>query len=292
MSRNGKPYGPANPHPLSRLRTELIWEGKYDEYGNRRDIDVAGVSMPMQKIETIDQPRSEAAAAGQLALFYKKNPRLDDFRNMLIWGDNKLVMASLLKEFKGRIDLIYIDPPFDVGADFTMDVPVGDGGETVGKDQSTLEMVAYRDMWGKGTDSYLHMMYERLALTRDLLSDTGSIYVHVGWAVSHYVKTVLDDIFGREHFLNQIIWKRQTAHSDGSQGAEHLGRLHDVIFLYTKGERYAWTPQFQPYDAKYLDTHYTNVEPDTGRRYRLDNLTGPGGASKGNPRIPAISFSG
>jgi adenine-specific DNA-methyltransferase len=158
MNRNRKPYGPANPHPLSQLRTELIWEGKFDEYGNRREIDVARISMPMQKIETIDQPRSEAAAAGQLALFEEKTTRINDFWNMLIWGDNKLVMASLLKEFKGRIDLIYIDPPFDVGADFTMDVPVGDGGETVGKDQSTLEMVAYRDMWGKGTDSYLHMM--------------------------------------------------------------------------------------------------------------------------------------
>ena len=92
MSSNGKPYGPANPHPLSQLRTELVWEGKYDEYGNRREIDVAGLSMPMQKIETIDQPRSEAAAAGQLDIFEKKTKRLDDFRNMLIWGDRKSVV--------------------------------------------------------------------------------------------------------------------------------------------------------------------------------------------------------
>lgn len=162
MTNNGKPYGPANPHPLSQLRTELLWEGKYDEYGNRRQVDPAGLSMPMQKIETIDQPRSEAAALGQLDMFEKKTKRLDDFRNMLIWGDNKLVMASLLKEFKGRVDLIYIDPPFDVGADFTMDVPFGDEKDTIAKDQSTLEMVAYRDIWGKGFDSYLHMLYERL----------------------------------------------------------------------------------------------------------------------------------
>jgi adenine-specific DNA-methyltransferase len=155
MRKSGNPYGPANPHPLSQLRTELVWEGKYDEYGNRREVDVAGVSMPMQKIETIDQPRSEAVAAGQLDMFERKTKRLDDFRNMLIWGDNKLVMASLLSEFKGRVDLIYIDPPFDVGADFTMDVPIGDAKETVGKDQSTLEMVAYRDMWGKDTDRHV-----------------------------------------------------------------------------------------------------------------------------------------
>ena len=172
MSSNGKPYGPANPHPLSQLRTELVWEGKYDEYGNRREIDVAGLSMPMQKIETIDQPRSEAAAAGQLDIFEKKTKRLDDFRNMLIWGDNKLVMASLLKQFKGRLDLIYIDPPFDVGADFTMNVAIGDDTDVVLKDQSTMEMIAYRDTWGRGMDSYLYIMYERLILMRELLAET------------------------------------------------------------------------------------------------------------------------
>jgi adenine-specific DNA-methyltransferase len=291
MNKAAKPYGPGNPHPLSQIRTELVWEGKYDEYGNRRDIDVACVSMPMQKIETIDQPRSEAAAAGQLDMFEKKTKRLDDFRNHLIWGDNKLVTSSLLKDFRGCVDLIYIDPPFDVGADFTMDIPIGDEREMIGKDQSTLEMVAYRDMWGKGTDSYLHMIYERLALMRDLLSDTGSLYVHVGWVVSHYVKAVLDDIFGRERFLNQIIWKRQTAHSDTGQGAEHLGRLHDIILLYTKGERYTWVPQFQQYDPKYLETHYKNIEPDTGRRYELDNLIGPGGAGKGNPSYQFLGIT-
>src|SRR6266702_1163903 len=154
-------WGPTNPHPLSKMRTELVCEGKNDEFGRRRQ-----VAMFEQKI--LKMQESTPAYKG-------------DFRNRLIWGDNKLVMASLLKEFKGRIDLIYIDPPFDVGADFTMDVPIGDGKETVGKDQSTLEMVAYRDMWGKGTDSYLNMMFERLTLMRELLSETGSIYVHLGW---------------------------------------------------------------------------------------------------------------
>src|SRR5713101_1556870 len=156
---NGKVrYGIDNPHPLSQRTTELVWEGKYDEYGNRREVDIAGSSLPMQKIETIDEPRSEAVAAGQLDIFKKQTKRLDDFRNMLIWSDNKLLMASLLKEFKGRVDLIYIDPPFDVGADFTMDVPIGDERETVEKGQSTLEMVAYRDIWGRGADSYLQMI--------------------------------------------------------------------------------------------------------------------------------------
>jgi len=144
-------YGLDNPHPLSRLKTELVWEGKYDEYGNRRIVDIAGCAMPLQKIETIDEPRSRAAAKGQIDMFEQKILALRenapeygknaDFRNRLIWGDNKLVMASLLADFKGKVDLIYIDPPFDVGADFTMDVPIGNEEETVAKDQSTLEMV-------------------------------------------------------------------------------------------------------------------------------------------------------
>ncbi|GAB4322616.1 MAG: hypothetical protein OHK0047_06070 [Leptolyngbyaceae cyanobacterium] len=119
-------YGPHNPHPLSTLRTELIWEGKYDEYGNRREVDIAGCAMPIQKIESIDEPR-RAAATGQWSLFEQQNPKQDDFRNRQVrntnqWGDNKLVMASLLQEFKGKVDLLYIDPPFDVGADFSMSV--------------------------------------------------------------------------------------------------------------------------------------------------------------------------
>ena len=132
-------YGLDNPHPLSQLKTELVWDGKYDEYGNRRAVDIAGCAMPLQKIETIDEPRSRAAAVGNLELFEKEKKRRDDFRNRLIWGDNKLVMASLLAEFKGKIDLFYIDPPFDVGADFTMDVPIGDEKETIFKDQSCLK---------------------------------------------------------------------------------------------------------------------------------------------------------
>lgn len=203
---NGTAYGPQNPHPLSTMRTELVWEGKYDEHGNPREVDVAGCSMPMQRIETIDQPRSEAAAAGQLDLFNKKSKRLDDFRNRLVWGDNKLVMASLLREFKGKIDLIYIDPPFDVGADFSMKVPIGDENETILKDQSTLEMVAYSDIWGHDTDSYLHMMHERFVLMRELLSESGTLYVHCDWHVGSYLHILLDEVFGRPHFVNEIIW--------------------------------------------------------------------------------------
>src|SRR4051794_23181509 len=128
MANAPQGFGPHNPHPLSLLRTELVWEGKYDEFGVRRSVDTAGLTMPLQKIETIDEPRDRIEAQG--GLFDAAASHSDDHRNMLVWGDNKLVLASLLEHFRGQIDLIYIDPPFDVGSDFTMDVPIGDGSET------------------------------------------------------------------------------------------------------------------------------------------------------------------
>jgi adenine-specific DNA-methyltransferase len=189
-------YGPANPHPLSTRRTELVWEGKYDAHGNRRE--VTAPTLPLQKIETIDEPRDRALAQG--GLFDTATAHRDDFRNALIWGDNKLVVASLLAEYRGAIDLIYIDPPFDVGADFTMKLEVGEDKDTIQKEQSILEMVAYRDMWGRGVDSYIHTMAERLSLMRDLLSDRGSIYVHCDYRVNAYMRMILDEVFGGESF--------------------------------------------------------------------------------------------
>jgi adenine specific DNA methylase Mod len=247
-------YGPANPHPLSQLKTELVWEGKYDDYGNRRIVDIAGCAMPMQKIETIDEPRSRAAAEGQIELFEKTRARIreesghyagkpngrnGDFRNRLIWGDNKPVMASLLAEFKGKIDLIYIDPPFDVGADFTMNVPIGEDTETIFKGQSILEMVAFKDMWGRGTDSYLHMMYERLALMKELLSANGNIFLHCDYHVVHLLRLVLADVFGAETFRNEIIWY----YYNKMQGnVKRFAANHDVILWHSKAANYTFTP--------------------------------------------------
>lgn len=241
-------WGPDNPHPLSKMRTELVWEGKYDEYGNRRPVDVAGSAMPLQKIETVDEPgssasaldrtkghgRSQTTAHSQMSFGELETTRLDDFRNMLIWGGNKLVMASLLKEFKGKIDLIYIDPPFDVGADFTMQVPLGDGRERVDKDQSILEMVAYRDMWGRGTDSYFHMMYERIALMRELLSENGTIYVHCDWRVNSYLRAILDEHFGNSNIKNELIWFYPDS---PGRPYDRFPPKHDTILCYTKSNR-------------------------------------------------------
>ncbi|HZM06679.1 MAG TPA: DNA methyltransferase, partial [Candidatus Saccharimonadales bacterium] len=222
-------------------------------------------------IETIDEPRSRAAADGNLELFEKEKKRCDDFRNRLIWGDNKLVMASLLSEFKGKIDLIYIDPPFDVGADFTMDVPIGDEKETIEKDQSTLEMVAYRDMWGKGTDSYLQMMFERLSLMNELLSEKGAIYVHIGPNINHLVRMVLDDIFGRENHRNEISWRRTFSHSD----AQRFGTVHDLILFYSKTDSFLFNKQFRPHSESYIKSHYGQADLD-GRKFRLVTLSAAG----------------
>ncbi len=242
-------WGPASPHPLSLMRTELVWDGKYDEYGRRREVDIAAWSLPMQKIETVDEPRQRAEAEGQMDLFEKQlgGRKRDDFRNRLIWGDNKLVMASLLKEFKGKVDLIYIDPPFDVGADFTMDVPIGDGKETVEKDQSTLEMVAYRDMWGKGTDSYLHMMYERLTLMRELLSETGSIYVHCDWRVNSMLRVILDEIFSDTAYNNEIAWNYSGWNKKLKRGYE---KRHDSLLFYSKGNSPSFNSFFEQWESK------------------------------------------
>lgn len=289
-----RPWGPDNPHPLSTMKTELVWEGKYDEFGNRREVDVAGSSMPMQKIETIDQPRSEAASKGGEFLldFEKTTSRNDDFRNRLIWGDNKLVMASLLKEFRGSIDLIYIDPPFDVGADFTLDVAIGDGKEKLSKEQSTLEMVAYRDMWGKGKDSYLQMLHERLILARELLADNGTIYVHVGKGVNYLVRSLLEEVFGTAGYVNEITWKRSHAHGDTGQGATHFGPVTESILVWHKGDSASWNPQYTDYTKEIVDRDYKYEDPDSGERYRLMPVDGPGGAAKGNPYYEFLGVSG
>jgi DNA modification methylase len=258
-----KPYGPNNPHPLSVVHTELVWEGKYDDYGNRRAVDAAGLSMPLQRIETIDEPRARIEAQGEV--FDAQRAHLDDFRNRLIWGDNRLVMASLLAEFKAKFDLIYIDPPFDVGADFTLNVPIGHEKEVIPKDQSALEMVAYRDTWGKGTDSYVHMMYERLTLMRELLSETGSLFVHCDYRVDALLRGVLDELFGRDNLVNEICWwyKRWSATSRTFQ------RMHDTILFYSRSDHYKFNQLFQPLapstEAVHGTTKRINVPDETGK---------------------------
>lgn len=267
-------YGPDNPHPLSRFKTELVWEGKYDEYGSRRTVHLPTTPLPLQRIETIDEPHDrEKALQPRMfdeSAFHKKAHR-DDFRNMLIWGDNKLAMASLLEQFRGRIDLIYIDPPFDVGADFSMQVALGEEDELLLKEQSILEAVAYRDTWGKGTDSYLHMMCERLTLMRDLLSEKGSIYVHCDWRVNSLIRLVLDDIFDRPNFMNELVWQRDSPAKGAKKTANQWSREAESILVYRKSSEvhYASVHLDELTDKQLRE--YIYQDPD-GRKFKKVTL--------------------
>ena len=271
-----------------KREVELVWNGKTR--------DVCTTVLPFQTLEHVDEPRPEAKTSPQSELFDPRGRQMKGWTNKLIWGDNKLILSSLKSgplreqiEEAGGLKLIYIDPPFDVGADFSMDIEIG--GETFHKEPNILEQIAYRDTWGRGADSFIAMIYERLILMRDLLAEDGSIYVHMGWGVSHYVRGLLDEVFGKDRAVNQIIWKRQTAHSDSGQGSQHLGRVHDVILLYTRAERSTWNLQHTEYDAEYLRTPYKGIEQGTGRRFELADLNAPGGAGKGNPRYEFLGVT-
>ena len=226
--------------PYEINRTELVWPGKYDENGKRSEIDP--VSLPFQVIERVNESRAtrEASKAHGLTLFdFWEGDTAETFetgwRNKLIWGDNKLIMSSLLDQFSGKIDLAYIDPPFATGADFSLTVSIGDSGEQVYKEQSLIEEKAYRDTWGAGLESYLAMMSDRLYLIRDLMSPEGSIFVHCDWHVGHYLRAILDETFGQGQFMNELVWY----YYNKFQGnVNRFASDHDVIFWYRKGEKY------------------------------------------------------
>src|SRR5713226_43353 len=163
-----------------KREVELVWNGKTRE--------VCTAILPFQTLEHIDEPRKEATER-EAELFDTRGHQLKGWTNKLIWGENKLILSSLKSgalrrqiEDAGGLKLIYIDPPFDVGADFSMDIEIG--GETFHKEANLLEQIAYRDTWGHGADSFISMMYERLTLMRDLLAQDGSIYVHCDWRVN------------------------------------------------------------------------------------------------------------
>ncbi len=230
-----------------KREVELVWNGKTGE--------VCNMVLPFQVIEQVDEPRAEKVMKFQPSLFDSLTGRqVTGWNNKLIWGDNKLILSSLKNgplrqeiEEQGGIKLIYIDPPFDVGADFSMDIEIG--GETLTKKPGVLEELAYRDTWGKGADSFIAMIYERLVLMRDLLADDGSIYVHCDWRVSSYLKNILDEVFGKNQFRNELIWSYSGwRRADNKQ----FSRKHDTIYYYTKSEEKwiyngayeSWVPEY------------------------------------------------
>ena len=234
--------------------------------------------------------RREVFAPGQGSLLATAQPMLGTaqaeeapWANRLIYGDNLLAMAALLAgddttpSLRGKVDLIYIDPPFDSKADYRTKVTLP--GLELEQKPTVIEQFAYSDTWSDGTASYLAMITPRLILMRELLADTGSIYVHLDWHVGHYVKIILDEVFGKSNFVNEICWwyKRWSA------AASTFQRMHDSIYFYRKSESYRFNQLFQPLAAStaaiHGDTRRINVPDETGKlvTVRTDEPIDPAG---------------
>ncbi|MBU1298723.1 MAG: DUF559 domain-containing protein [Bacteroidetes bacterium] len=240
------------------------------------------IALPFQTIETVNE--SAADRKRNLELFAQH--RDTEWRNRLIWGDKKYVLPSLLPELAGKVNLIYIDPPFNVGADFSFTAnvppsPFGRGNEGEGyedetttfiKQPSIIEQKAYRDTWGKGLDSYLQWFYETVILLRELLTENGSIYVHLDWHVAHYAKVVLDEVFSYNNFRNEIVWQRTGAHND----PQRFGNIHDVIFICTKSQNWIFNIIQVPHTDEHLRTRFNQIDEKNGLRFFAGPITAPG----------------
>lgn len=206
--------------------------------------------------------------------------------NKIFWGDNLQVMSHLLKQYRGQVDLVYIDPPFDSKANYRKQIKIKN--MTAMSDTMSFEEKQYSDIWTN--DEYLQFMYERIILIRELLSETGWLFLECDPTRGHYIKVILDEVFGQDNFVNQVIWKRTFSHGDMGQGAKHLGRLHDIIFMYKKSDKVKMNTVYTPYSEKYVSDFYKYTD-ENGRRYRLVSLLGPGGAAKGNPYYEFLGVS-
>ena len=243
-------------------QVELNWNGKND--------NVTNVDLPFQIIEQVDEPRNEKVKLAQGSFDFATGRQTGGWVNKLIWGDNKYILSSLKNgplreeiEKQGGIKLIYIDPPFDVGADFSMKVDIGDNAYE--KKPNILEHIAYRDTWGKGEDSFLSMIYERLILMRDILADDGSIYVHCDWRLSGSIKLILNEIFDIKFFRNEIIWHYSTL----GRPDDRFAQKHDTIFCYGKSENtfFNLSEAKIPYSQDYIKSHFRDKD-DKGRQCR------------------------
>jgi DNA modification methylase/ribosomal protein L16/L10AE len=266
-----------------KREVELVWNGKTNE--------VTNVVLPFQIVEQIDEPRTETDATVQAELFSVDNRgrQLKGWTNKLIWGDNKLILSSLKNgplrkeiEEQGGIKLIYIDPPFDVGADFSMNIEIGDPekgkSEQFTKEPSVLEELAYRDTWGKGADSIISMIYERLSLMRDLLADDGVMFVHCDYRVNMYLRLVLEELYGDNSFINELTWKRRS----GFMGSYNkYGSVTDTIFMFSRSDNYHFNQTYSEVDDEYIQKHFQKDKD--GRLFTINNLASP------NPR-PNLTY--
>jgi site-specific DNA-methyltransferase (adenine-specific)/adenine-specific DNA-methyltransferase len=249
-----------------KREVELVWAGKTR--------DVCTAVLPFQTLEHIDEPRKEAKASEELAIDTSGH-QLKGWTNKLIWGDNKLILSSLKSgalrrqiEDAGGLKLIYIDPPFDVGADFSMDIEIG--GETFHKEPNILEQIAYRDTWGRGADSFIAMIYERLILMRDLMHPEGSIYVHCDWRVNSMIRLAMEEVFGKSNYRNEITWVRAASHNDA---AGQFGKVKDCILYFSKTENSPLNEIYTAYSKDYIDAEW-NLLP-SGRYWKCENMLDP-----------------
>ena len=196
-----------------------------------------------------------------------RDPSKKEWVNRLVYGDNLLAMQALLigdditPSLRNSIDLIYIDPPFDSKADYRTNIQLPDA--EIETKPTILEQFAYSDTWKDGTVSYLEMMYPRLCLMKELLSDKGSIYVHIDWHVGHYVKVLMDEIFGKENFVSEIVWRRSLGHHISSG----LDEMTDYIMLYKKSDNFIFNQQYGKLTEEEILEKFPHIEKETGRRF-------------------------
>jgi len=236
---------------IAVTKTELIWPGKYPADDALRAIPSPPPSLRLRE-------RFSAKSTQKVGQ--------EPWRNQLIWGDNLLAMRALLAAFTGKIDLIYIDPPFATGADFLFASQIGDGKSPGKRTQSVVQEKAYRDTWGHDLSSYLSMLWQRLPLLRELLSPTGSIYIHLGWDISSYILTLMNEVFGEDCLQNVIIYNYGKFH----HSKERWKRDFDVILFYSKDPT-VWTFNHDAVLDEYqerTEIRFDKVD-DVGRRYKI-----------------------
>lgn len=221
---------------------ELIWDGKYGPEGKK--VAPLRVSLPFQTIETVN----ESAQQRQLALDVFAGDRQTEWRNRLIWGDRKYVLSALATEFAGAVDLIYIDPPFATGADFSISTAIPGSDEHFDKRPSMIEQKAYRDTWGKNWDSYIRWFSETITLLHPLLAPNGVIWVHCDWHANAFIRICMDEVFGEDCFTNEIVWHYRTFQG---QVQRYFARKHDTLLLYAKSEQFTFNRSF---DTEFEDT--------------------------------------
>ena len=248
-------------------RPMLTWVGKRP----LRNV----LSYPAQLVETYCKENQFTESQAKL---WQDWPADYPKGGLLFHGDNKEVLAHLLANgFRGKVKLIYIDPPFDSGADYVRKITLRGASETAKVDSEGYtigEQIQYSDIWAN--DNYLQFMYERLVLLKELLSEDGSIYLHCDWHKTHYLRCLMDEIFGADNFRNEIIWKRQSAHNDSSQ----FGAIHDTILYYSKTDIRTWNVLLADPSPDYIEQFFDQIEPETNRRYARGDLTA-GGLSGG-----------